>query len=36
MMSDLKGVILNCKVDSCVKCGKKVMTNLMLPTKFDK
>ena len=36
MMSGLKSEVLKSKVDSCAKCGKRVMTNLVMCTKCDK
>ena len=36
MMSDLKGKALKSKVDPCAKCGKRVMENSVMLTKFGK
>ena len=36
MVSDLKGEVLKSKVDSCAKCGKRVMENLVMCTKCGK
>ena len=36
MVSDLKSEVLKSKVDPCVKCGKRVMANLVMCTKCGK
>ena len=36
MVSGSKGEVLNSKVDSCAKCGKKVMANSVMCTKCGK
>ena len=36
MMSDLKGKALKSKVNPCAKCGKRVMENSVMLTKYGK
>ena len=36
MLSGLKGEAIQSKVDSCARCGKRVMENSVMCTKFGK